>query len=214
MILYSEPTSPYSAVARVAIYAKELSIEIAPAPGGLDSEEYRQVSGTKTVPCLILDDGSPLPESTVIIGYLDEKFPDRSLLPASAEARAHVALLVRLGVEGVLDPLVGFFHDLSEGRADARATAVKLLETGFGKLERFVADEGFAAGPKFSQADCVLGPALFGVGALACMLGAPDLLSRRAKLAGYAARVAAHPAVARVLGELQSAMAANPLPAA
>jgi glutathione S-transferase len=215
MILYSEPTSPYSAAARVAVYAKGAAIEIAGPPGGLASEEYRRVSGTKTVPCLILEDGSPLPESTVIIGYLDEKFPEPPLMPAGAEARARVALLARLGVEGVLDPIVGFFHDLSQGRADAGAVALGRLEAGLGKLERFVsdgADAGFAAGPAFSQADCVLGPGLFGVMAFAGMLGAPDLLTRHPKLAGYASRAAAHPAVARVLGELQAALAANPLP--
>jgi len=212
MILYSEPTSPYSAAVRVAVYAKNLPIEIAAPPGGLQSDEYRRVSGTKTVPCLILEDGSPLPESTVIIAYLDEKFPERSLMPAGPEARARAALLVRLGVEGLLDPIVGFFHDLSEGRDDARTAAVARLQTGLGKLERFVASDGFAAGPAFSQADCVLGPGLFGVIALGGMLGSPDLVAGHPKLAAYAARAAAHPAVARVLGELQAAMAATPLP--
>ena len=88
MILYSEPTSPYSAVVRVAVYAKQLAIEIVAPPGGLKSDEYRALSGTGTVPCLKLDDGSALPESTVILAYLDDKFPERPLLPAGAEARA------------------------------------------------------------------------------------------------------------------------------
>jgi glutathione S-transferase len=51
-----------------------------------------------------------------------------------------------------------------------------------------------------------------GVAAFAGMLGAPDLLTRHPKLAAYNARVATHPAVARVLGELQTALASNPLP--
>ena len=33
MILYSETTSPYSAVVRVAIYAKGAAVEIEPPPG-------------------------------------------------------------------------------------------------------------------------------------------------------------------------------------
>jgi glutathione S-transferase len=68
MILYSETTSPYSAVVRVAIYAKGAPIEIAAPPGGLKSDAYRALSGTGTVPCLKLDDGWALPESTVILG--------------------------------------------------------------------------------------------------------------------------------------------------
>jgi glutathione S-transferase len=210
MILYSLANSPYSALVRVALYAKALPIELAEPPGGLKSDEYRAISGTGTVPCLVLDDGSALPESTVIMGYLDEKFPQTPLAPVDAEGRARVALLVRLGVEGLLDPLVGLFHDLAEGRADAKAVARSRLEAGLAKLDRFVAADGFAAGgAAFTQADCVLGPALMGVGMLAAaMLDAPDLLSRHPGLAAYAGRAVAHPAVARVLGELQGAMAA------
>jgi len=212
MILYSEATSPYSAVVRVAVYAKQLPIEIAAPPGGLKSEAYRALSGTGTVPCLRLDDGSALPESTVILAYLDDKFPAQPLLPGSAEARARALLLVRLGIDGVIAPIVGLFHDLSAGVPTAQATALERLTAGLGRVEHFLADDGCAAGPDFTQADCVLGPSLMGVGAFAGMLGAPDLLSRHPRLAAYAGRVAQHPAVAKVLGELQAAMAANPLP--
>lgn len=210
MILYSDPGSPYSAIIRVAIYAKGLDIPIQPPPGGLKSEEYRALSGTGTVPCLVLDDGAPLPESTVILAYLDETFPERPLTPAGPEARARVALLVRLGVEGVIDPIVGLFHDLAEGAANAHERARTRLEAGLGKLERFVAAGGFAAGSDFTQADCVLGPALTAIVAFEAMLGAPGLLARHEKLAAYAPRAAAHPAVAKVLAELQAAMAASP----
>jgi len=212
MILYSEPTSPYSAVVRVAVYAKQLPIEIAAPPGGLKSEEYRTLSGTGTVPSLWLDEGWALPESTVILAYLDDKFPAEPLLPGTAEERARALLLVRLGVDGVIDPIVGLFHDLAAGLATAQATALERLTAGLGRVEHFLADDGFAAGSAFTQADCVLGPSLMGVGAFAGMLGAPDLLTRHPKLAAYAGRVAQHPAVAKVLGELQAAMAANPLP--
>ncbi|HVM99816.1 MAG TPA: glutathione S-transferase family protein [Caulobacteraceae bacterium] len=214
MILYSQPTSPYSAAVRTAVYAKGLPIEIAPPPGGLQSDEYRAVSGSGTVPCLMLDDGSPLPESTVILAYLDEKFPETPLIPAGPpEARARARLMTRLGVEGVMDPIVGMFHDLSIGAPDARERALERITAGLAKLERFAAAEGFAAGPAFSQADCVLGVALMGVGAFGgTLLGAPDLLTRYPRLAALAGRLAAHPAVARVMGELQAAMAENPLP--
>ena len=212
MILYSEATSPYSAVVRVAVYAKQAPIEIAAPPGGLKSDEYRALSGTGTVPSLWLDDGWALPESTVILAYLDDKFPAEPLLPGTAEQRAKALLLVRLGVDGVIDPLVGLFHDLSAGVATAQATALDRMTAGLGRVEHFLSADGFAAGPDFSQADCVLGPSLMGVGAFAGMLCAPDLLTRHPKLAAYNGRVSAHPAVAKVLGELQAAMAANPLP--
>ncbi len=182
-------------------------------PGGLHSEEYRAISGTGTIPCLMLDDGSALPESTVILAYLDERLPEIPLAPATPEGRARVNLLIRLAVDGVIAPIVGLFHDLSDGLPTAKATALERLLAGLGKVEHFLGEGGFAAGPAFTQADCVLGPALMGPAALGGMLlDAPDLVARHPKLAAYHARVSAHPAVAKVLGELQAALAANPLP--
>ncbi|HEY3798895.1 MAG TPA: glutathione S-transferase family protein [Caulobacteraceae bacterium] len=212
MILYSEDSSPFSAVVRAAIYAKGAAIPIEPPPGGLRSDEYRALTGTGTVPCLMLDDGTPLPESTVILAYLDEKIPAPPLMPAGVEARARAALLMRLGMGGIVDALVGFFHDLSTGAPNARETVLERLTTGLARIEHFLAADGYAAGPAFSLADCVLGPALMGVPMIGGMAGAPDLLSRYPKLTAYAPRVSAHPAVAKVLAELQVALAANPLP--
>jgi glutathione S-transferase len=212
MILYSDDTSPYCAPVRALIYAKGAPVEIAAPPGGMKSEGYRAWSVTGTIPCLKLDDGSPLPESTVIMAYLDERYPETPLLPAAAEGRARALLLVKLGFEGVVGPIVGLFHDLSAGVTTARETALERLTVGLGRVEHFLAAEGYAAGPAFSQADCVLGPSLMGVAAFASLLGAPDLLTRHPKLAVYNGRVVQHPAVAKVLGELQAALAANPLP--
>jgi glutathione S-transferase len=209
MLLYSDDSSPWCAPVRAAIYAKRLDVKIASPPGGMQSDEYRRISITGTIPCLVLDDGAPLPESAVILAYLDEKFAERPLMPADAEGRARVALLQRLAENGVLVPLVQFFHDMTAGDPNAATSARERLGVGLDRLERFVAPDGYAAGPAFSRADCVLGPALFGVPALGGLLGDAELLSRRPKLSAYAARVSQHPAVAKVLGELQAALAAS-----
>jgi glutathione S-transferase len=214
MILYSDDTSPWCAPVRAAIYAKGLDIEIAAPPGGVRSDEYRAISGAGTIPCLVLGDGEPLPESAVIVAYLDEKFPARPLRPGDAEGRARVALLLRLAEGGILNPLVQFFHDMTEGDARAGPKAVERLTGGLARLERFVAEGGYAAGPEFSQADCVLGPALFGVKAMGPRIGAPHLLAACPKLAAYDGRVSQHPAVAKVVGELAAALATSALASA
>ena len=209
MLLYSDDTSPWCAPVRAAIYAKGLDVKIASPPDGMKSEAYRRISVTGTIPCLVLDDGAPLPESAVILTYLDEKFPDRPLAPADPEGRACVALLQRLAEQGVLVPLVQFFHDMSASDPNAGATARERLGAGLDRLEHFIADDGYATGPNFTRADCVLGPALFGVPAMGGLMGDTQLLARRPKLAAYAGRVSQHPAVAKVLGELQAALAAS-----
>ena len=97
MRLYSENSSPFSAPVRLAIYAKSLAIDIVAPPGGLRSAQYHAINPLGTIPCLILDDGARLPESSAIIEYLEEKFPQPRLLPEGAEARANVRLLQRIG---------------------------------------------------------------------------------------------------------------------
>ncbi len=210
MRLYSEDTSPWCAPVRAAIYAKGLDIEIVAPPGGLRSDEYRRISVGGTIPCLMLDDGAPLPESMVILGYLDERFPEKPLRPADPEGRARVALIQRLAEGGLLSPLVQLYHDLAAGHADAKGAALEALTAGLTKLEAFVAGgDGFAAGPAFTLADCVLAPALFGVIAWGPGLGDPGLVQRFPKLSAYASRAMAHPAVAKVLDELRAALAAS-----
>jgi glutathione S-transferase len=213
MILYSDDTSPYCAPVRAAIYAKGLAIPIAPPIGGLRSEAYRRLTGAGTIPCLMLDDGSPLPESTVILAYLDEKFPDRPLRPDDPEGRAKVFATLRLAEGGIVAPIVQFFHDLSNGVAAAREDALERITAGLGRVEFFVAGADYAYGSQFSQADCVLAPALFGVKALSGMMGQPELLAQFPKLSSYADRAAKHPAIAKVLGELQTALAGSELSA-
>src|SRR5947209_15071518 len=106
MRLYSEHNSPFSAPVRVAIYAKGLEIEIEPPPGGLLSARFHAINPLGTIPCLMLDSGVPLPESAAILEYLEDKFPNPPLRPESAEARAHVRLLQRIGELQVTTPLV------------------------------------------------------------------------------------------------------------
>ena len=208
MKLYSEDNSPYCAPVRAAIYAKGLDIPIEPPPGGLKSEAYRAASLTGTIPCLILDDGTPLPESAVILDYLDEKFPDAPLRPGSPEARARVALIQRITEGELIGPMVALFHAMSEGRAEeARPVCLAHFEKGLTLIEALMADDGLIAGPGITTADCVLGPAMMGVIAWAPGLGRPDLLQAHPKIAAYVGRVTQHPAIAKVLGELQAALA-------
>lgn len=210
MKLYSQDESPYSVPVRAAIYAKGLDIAIEPPPGGLQSETYKAASLTGTVPCLILDDGTRLPESSVILEYLEDRFPETPLRPKGLEARAHEALIRRI-VEGrLLAAIVQLFHAMSDGRPEeVKAEVLAQLERGLGQLDQLVAVQGFAAGEAFTLADCYLAPTLMGVALVAPMLGRPSLIADHPKIAAYMPRGMSHPAIGRVLAEMQAAVAGS-----
>jgi glutathione S-transferase len=84
---------PYCARVRLALAEKGLDyetveVDLADRPQWL--LELNPPSGR--VP--VLDDGFTLPESEVIMAYLDERHPDPPLLPSDPSERAHARLLV------------------------------------------------------------------------------------------------------------------------
>ena len=97
MRLYSFELSPYAARARLAVYRKGLDVEIVEPPeGGPAGEAYRAINPLGKVPALVLDDGTVIPESAVIVEYLEDRFPTASLLPRAPEDRARARLIARV----------------------------------------------------------------------------------------------------------------------
>ena len=87
MQLYSVNLSPYASRARLAIYAKGLPVEISFPPGGMKSTEYLGINPIGKAPCLHLDDGTTVPESSTIIEYLKDALPETPLRPKAAVAK-------------------------------------------------------------------------------------------------------------------------------
>jgi glutathione S-transferase len=206
MRLYSENSSPFSAPVRVAIYAKGLEIEIEPPPGGLLSAKFHAINPLGTIPCLILESGVPLPESAAILEYLEDKFPHPPLRPDGAEALAHVRLMQRIGELQITTPLVEL------ARLDGHATSDPTFSTwltrlirGLSSLQIYLRNEGLAAGPDLTLADCQLAPALFLLPKVARQIGKPNLLAASPPLLRYVEAVGAHSAVRRVLDEMAPA---------
>ena len=67
------------------------------------SVDYRALNPQGLVPMLDID-GHRFTQSMAILGYLDQKFPNQPLVPAAAEARAHV-LALSLTVVADIHPL-------------------------------------------------------------------------------------------------------------
>lgn len=209
MRLYSFELSPYAARCRLAIYRKGLDVEIAEPPeGGTAGEAYRAINPIGKVPALVLDDGTVVPESAVIVEYLEDRFPGPALLPRAPEARARARLIARMAEVYVLPALHPLFDQFfAEQRDPARVEAgVTGSRKALDQLERFVAADGWAAGPDFSLADCALVPVMFAATGVLGAFGQREPLGGQPRLDAYWRRSQDDPTVGRVLAEMRAGL--------
>ena len=92
MKLYNYFRSSAAYRVRIALNLKALEFEYIPVhltKGEQRSERYVAINAQALVPTLV-DDAVTLPQSLAIIEYLDERFPQPPLLPATPAARARV----------------------------------------------------------------------------------------------------------------------------
>jgi len=94
-VLYDYWRSSASYRVRIALNLKGIdydSRQVDLRAGDQQSDEYRAVNPQGFVPMLEID-GHRLTQSLAIINYLDLKYPNQPLLPASAADRAHVVAM-------------------------------------------------------------------------------------------------------------------------
>jgi len=208
VLLYNANLSPYASRVRIAIYAKNLPVEIVTPPGGTGTPEYKKLNPTGKVPALEVD-GQVIAESEVINEYLEDRFPTPSLRPADPLARARMRTISRFGDLYLSPPLGALFAQMNPATRDAKLVAEKLgeLATKLDQLEQLVVAGPYAAGAELTLADCSLAPLFFFLGQLMPAVGGPSPLAGRPKLKKIADTVGAHPAASKVLGEMGAAMA-------
>jgi glutathione S-transferase len=93
MKLYDAARCPYCARVRIALAEKGFVPEPIEIDLGNRPDWIYDLNPTGRVPVLD-DDGFVLPESLVIMEYLDERYPDHPLLPADLAERAAARLAV------------------------------------------------------------------------------------------------------------------------
>jgi glutathione S-transferase len=95
--LYHSVNSVCAQKVRIALAEKGLSYEehLMTLGGDQFDPAYMKLNPNAVVPTLI-HDGQPIVESSVILYYLDEAFPERQLMPTALLARAKVRLFNKL----------------------------------------------------------------------------------------------------------------------
>ncbi|RMX05977.1 glutathione S-transferase [Corticibacter populi] len=151
------------------------------------------------VPYLLTEDG-PISESTVILEYIEQRYPDNPLVPADPYAAAKVRELVRyieLHLELVarnLFPEAFFGGRISPSLKDKLLPQLEKNVAAFATLPRF---DPYIAGAHFTLADCAAVVHLPLVSAATKIIYGRDLLATL-PLRSYLARMAERPHVQKV----------------
>jgi glutathione S-transferase len=119
MKLYYNIWSPYSRKALLAAYEKSIHLEreLVPIP---DLPKLKQLDPFGSVPMLLLDNGTFMRESTIIMEYFELAFPDApALMPRDPAAALEARAFDRFGDNHLIGP-AGFLNWKRDQRTDAR----------------------------------------------------------------------------------------------
>jgi len=143
-----------------------------------------------------------IPESSIIIEYLDQHYPGRTrLLPDDADLARQVRFYDRFYDHYLHQPMQKIVTDKLRpaGANDPHGVeqAKALLQTSLGMIDRDMAGKTWAMGETFTMADCAAAPALFYADKVM-----PFRETHR-NAAVYLERLMQRPSFARVLDEAQ-----------
>lgn len=149
LTLYDAERCPYAGRVRITLAEKGIPYETA----AIDLDDrpawlYEKNPAGK-VPVLEEDGGLVLPESAVIMEYLDERYPEPPLLPADAAERA----LARLRVER-FDDFGGPYYAVRRGEENARGRLGEALAA----LDAALEARPFLTGVGYGLADIAYVP--------------------------------------------------------
>lgn len=165
--LYAHPFSSYCQKVLTALYANDIAFEYRRLEGP-DSEPMRELAALwpmKRFPVLV-DGDRTLIEATCILEYLDLRHPGPvRLLPEEPDAALEVRFMDRFFDNYVATPQQKVVFDRMRPRALWDVHGVKearaMLETSYAWLDRRLEGRTWAAGDRFSLADCGAAPFLF-----------------------------------------------------
>lgn len=197
LVLFEHPLSPYVQKVKIALGEKGLPFEtrMPDILGGANLDEFARLNPRLEVPTL-LDGDTAVFDSTIILEYVEEKWPTPPLMPAAPADRARARM-----IEEVCDTYYEAINwALMEVRAFQRATgdvADRLMGRAAEQtagiqawLARHLGEGPFFGGAAFGWADVAVAPF---VHASATVGNAPRAGS---PLAGWLDRIRARPSVA------------------
>lgn len=203
LTLFEHPLSPYAQKNKIALREKNIAFKLA-TPDAIGSGEaggeFLKANPRGEVPALI-DDGFAIFDSTIILEYLEDKWPTPALLPRSPTDRARVRM-----IEDVMDTHfeainwglgeIAYFRRAKGAEAEAIfAKAAKQTQGFFTWLEEQLGEADWFNGNTFGWGDLSVIPYVNGSASFG---NTPPVGS---KLEAWAKRTNARPAVAQTAKE-------------
>lgn len=156
--LFSDPRDHYSHRVRMVLAEKGVTVDIVDVDPDDKPEELAEVNPYNSVPTLV-DRDLVLYESTVIMEYLDERFPHPPLLPVYPVARAQSRLLVHRIEKDWSNKLDIVWS--GKGRESVINKAHKELRESILSVAPVFGERPFFMSDEFTLVDCCVVPILW-----------------------------------------------------
>ena len=156
--LYGEIRSAYFSRVAIVLAAKGLSYEAVLPPA-----DFARFAPLRKIPVLQLADGRHLPESAVIMEYLEEAYPEIPVLPANAYDRARARLvghLCDLYIEPLVMPVCIQYYTDERNHADNVVRAAEVARI-FLIIEELIDGAPYLIGTHLTLADAALAPFMY-----------------------------------------------------
>jgi len=162
--LYDSVTSPNCHRVKVVLEEKQLPYRMIPVDlkaGEQKKPDFLRLNPYGKVP-VIIDGQTVIYESCIVNEYLEEKYPDRPLMPADFAKRARIRILIDYGLNHFAPPYQKLREELrwkteKERERQVIEAAVRNLVNLFQRFEREIGDNSYLAGD-FSLLDAALIP--------------------------------------------------------
>lgn len=197
--LYAHPFSSYCQKALIALYENNTPFDYRSLEDAQANAELAALWPMKRFP-LLVDNGRPVIETTIIIEHLQRFHPGPvQLIPDEPQAALEARMMDRYFDNYVMTPTQKLVGNALRAEDDRDPYGVRearaMLDTAYAWLDKLMATRTWAAGDGFSLADCAAAPSLF----YADWAHAVD--TQFANVIAYRKRLLARPSFSRCVDE-------------
>jgi glutathione S-transferase len=163
MKLIGSYTSPYVRKVRAVLAEKKIDYDFVIDSPWLPESGVPNLNPLGKIPVLLLEDGTPLFDSRVIVEYIDAVTPNNKLFPAPNRERIEVKRWEALA-DGICDAAATVFLEAKRPKNEQSASWIERQREKITRSLEFMSEQlgekPFCTGTHFSLADIAVGTAL------------------------------------------------------